>query len=190
MARTKKTRTIIGGGKMPRKNVVLSGGGGGGAGGGGGGGGGRAPVPSQHRQRRRLRPGTKALREIRKYQKSTDLLLRKLPFARLVRPPPRSARRLNNPPLCIPAPCSACVFYFFSSCTLPPYLQVREIQYEFNQENMQWQARALEALQQAAEDYLVHLMEDANICAIHARRVTIMVRDIHLSRRIRGQYRM
>lgn len=73
---------------------------------------------------------------------------------------------------------------------MPPYLQVREIQYEFNQENMQWQARALEALQQAAEDYLVHLMEDANICAIHARRVTIMVRDIHLSRRIRGQYRM
>ncbi len=34
---------------------------------------------------RRYRPGTLALREIRKYQKSTDLLIRKLPFGRLVR---------------------------------------------------------------------------------------------------------
>ena len=39
--------------------------------------------------------------------------------------------------------------------------QVRQIQFEFNREALQWQARALEALQQAAEDYLVHLMEDA-----------------------------
>ncbi|KAM4019159.1 uncharacterized protein ACNLHF_028501 isoform 3-T3 [Anomaloglossus baeobatrachus] len=36
-------------------------------------------------QRRRYRPGTVALREIRKYQKSTELLIRKAPFARLVR---------------------------------------------------------------------------------------------------------
>ncbi|CRK25465.1 hypothetical protein BN1723_016377 [Verticillium longisporum] len=40
------------------------------------------PVPQ--RAKRRYRPGTVALREIRKYQSSTDLLLRKLPFARLV----------------------------------------------------------------------------------------------------------
>lgn len=36
-------------------------------------------------QKRRYRPGTVALREIRKYQKSTDLLIQKLPFARVVR---------------------------------------------------------------------------------------------------------
>ena len=48
------------------------------------------------------------------------------------------------------------------------------------------QAEALMALQEAAEDYLVRLFEDANLCAIHSRRVTIMVRDIQLTRRIRG----
>ncbi|CAB1320960.1 unnamed protein product [Coregonus sp. 'balchen'] len=42
------------------------------------------PAPSP-RKKRRFRPGTRALMEIRKYQKSTDLLLRKGPFARLVR---------------------------------------------------------------------------------------------------------
>jgi histone H3/H4 len=42
-------------------------------------------------------------------------------------------------------------------------VQVREIQYDFNKTDMMWQARALEALQQAAEDYLVHLMEDAYV---------------------------
>ena len=41
---------------------------------------------AQPRQKKRFRPGTVALREIRKYQKSTDLLLRKLPFARIVSP--------------------------------------------------------------------------------------------------------
>lgn len=49
-----------------------------------------------------------------------------------------------------------------------------------------WRADALEALQEACEDYLVSLMEDANLCAIHGKRVTIMPRDIHLARRIRG----
>lgn len=42
----------------------------------------------QPKRRHRYRPGTKALMEIRKYQRSTDLLIRKLPFARLVRRPP------------------------------------------------------------------------------------------------------
>lgn len=39
------------------------------------------------KQSRRYKPGTVALREIRKYQRSTDLLILKLPFARLVRLP-------------------------------------------------------------------------------------------------------
>ena len=68
---------------------------------------------------------------------------------------------------------------------------------------LRWQTSALLALQEAAEAYLVHLFEDAyvqkshsftfhlhlnsNLCAIHAKRVTIMQKDIQLARRIRGQ---
>ena len=43
------------------------------------------------------------------------------------------------------------------------------------------------ALQEAAEAYLVRLFEDTNLCAIHAKRVTIMPKDIQLVRRIRGE---
>ena len=95
---------------------------------------------------RRYRPGTVALREIRKYQKSTNLLLRKLPFARLV----------------------------------------KEITSQFNPDGMRWTAEALGAMQEASEDFLVHLFEDTNLCAIHAKRVTIMPKDLQLARRIRG----
>lgn len=57
---------------------------------------------------------------------------------------------------------------------------------------LRWQVQAIMALQevlreshhshivQAAEAYLVHLFEDANLCAIHAKRVTIMVKDIQV----------
>ncbi|XP_075935766.1 histone H3-like centromeric protein A isoform X2 [Anarhichas minor] len=84
----------------------------------------RSGVTNQPRvspRKRRFRPGTRALMEIRKYQKSTDLLLRKGPFSRL-----------------------------------------------------------------AAEAFLVLLFSDANLCAIHAKRVTVFPRDIQLARRIRG----
>ncbi|KAM3139732.1 hypothetical protein pb186bvf_008190 [Paramecium bursaria] len=94
----------------------------------------------------KFRPGTVALREIRKYQKSTELLIRKLPFQRLV----------------------------------------REIAQDFQKE-LRFQSSAVLALQEAAEAYLVGLFEDTNLCAIHARRVTIMSRDIQLARRIRGE---
>ena len=43
------------------------------------------------------------------------------------------------------------------------------------------------ALQEAAELYLIGLFEDTNLCAIHAKRVTIMPRDMRLARRIRGE---
>ena len=46
---------------------------------------------------------------------------------------------------------------------------------------------ALLALQEAAEAYHVGLFEDTNLCAIHAKRVTIMPKDIQLARRIRGE---
>ena len=49
-----------------------------------------------------------------------------------------------------------------------------------------WSVGAVDALHVASEDYLVTLLEDANLLAIHARRVTLQPRDIQLARRIRG----
>ena len=98
---------------------------------------------------RRYRPGEKALKEIRFYQRNTELLLRKLPFSRLV----------------------------------------REVQSYFYRREYRWQASAILALQEAAEAHLVGLFEDANLCTIHAKRVTIMPKDIQLERRIRGPLR-
>jgi histone H3 len=91
-----------------------------------------------------------ALREIRKYQKSTDLLLRKLPFQRLVR-------------------------------------EVAQELHQNNIDTLRFQGAAILALQEAAESYLVGLFEDTNLCAIHAKRVTIFPKDIQLARRIRGE---
>ena len=42
------------------------------------------------------------------------------------------------------------------------------------------------ALQEAGETFLIGLLEQSNLCAVHARRVTIMPKDIQLARRIRG----
>jgi len=55
---------------------------------------------------------------------------------------------------------------------------------------LRWQSSALLALQEASEAFLVHLFEDANLCALHAKRVTIMDRDMQLARRIRGNWGM
>ena len=52
---------------------------------------------------------------------------------------------------------------------------------------IRFQSQALLALQEATEAYLVGLFEDTNLCAIHARRVTIMCKDMQLARRIRGE---
>jgi len=98
---------------------------------------------------RRYRPGEKALKEIRFYQRNTELLIRRLPFSRLV----------------------------------------KEVQGYFYRKEYRWQASALLALQEAAEAHLVGLFEDANLCTIHAKRVTIMPKDIQLARRIRGPLR-
>lgn len=96
--------------------------------------------------RHRFKPGTRALFEIRKYQRSTDLLLSKAAFERVVRE-------------------TAQLFAF----------------------DLRWQPLAIMALQHAAEALLVQVFEDANLCAIHARRVTVLPKDIQLARRIRGQ---
>ncbi|PSS22129.1 hypothetical protein M430DRAFT_99794 [Amorphotheca resinae ATCC 22711] len=105
-----------------------------------------APSTGGVKKPHRYKPGTVALREIRRYQKSTELLIRKLPFQRLV----------------------------------------REIAQDFKSD-LRFQSSAIGALQESVEAYLVSLFEDTNLCAIHAKRVTIQSKDIQLARRLRGE---
>jgi histone H3 len=63
---------------------------------------------------------------------------------------------------------------------------VREIATDRNTD-LRFQASALDALQEASESYLTGLFEDTNLCAIHAKRVTILPKDMQLARRIRGE---
>jgi histone H3 len=134
MARTKQTARKSTGGKAPRKMMATKAA--------------RkaAPATGGVKKAHRWKPGTVALREIRRYQKSTELLLRKLPFQRLV----------------------------------------REIAQDFKSD-LRFQSAAVMAMQEASEAYLVGLFEDTNLCAIHAKRVTILPKDIHLARRLRGE---
>merc|ERR1711865_754673 len=62
----------------------------------------------------------------------------------------------------------------------------REIANDFKND-LRFQSSAVLALQEAAEAYMVGLFEDTNLCAIHAKRVTIMPKDMQLARRIRGE---
>ena len=88
-----------------------------------------------------------ALKEIQKYQKGADLLIRRVPFQRLVREIVQKQR-----------------------------------------EGLKLQSSVVLALQEAGEAFLVGLLEQANICAIHAKRVTIMPKDKQLACRIRGDF--
>ena|SRR5688500_15256686 len=94
----------------------------------------------------RWRPGTVALREVRRLQKSTELLIAKAPFSRLV----------------------------------------REIA-ETHKSGLRFQASAVAAIQEATEAFVVSLLSDANLTALHANRVTAMPRDLQLVRRLRGE---
>ena len=107
-------------------------------------------TPGAVRKPHRYRPGTVALREIRRYQKSTDLFIRKAPFQRLVR-------------------------------------KIAETFFINGEDPLRFQSTALLALHEASEAYLVSLFEDTNSCAIHAKRVTIMPKDMRLALRIRGE---
>lgn len=65
---------------------------------------------------------------------------------------------------------------------------VREIMQDYDSsESMRLSSTAAAIIQVATEDYLVHLLEDTNLCAIHAGRETIMPKDLQLARRIRGE---
>jgi len=122
---------------------------------------GRLAIPGIKKPHR-YRPGTVALREIRRYQKGTELLIRKKPFQRLVREimedlPRRGYTRVS---------------YLGQVQSDPPDC---------------WQSTALLALQEAAgEAFLIEFMEATNEVAIHAKRVTIMPKDMQLVRRIRN----
>ena len=134
MARTKQTARKSTGSKVPKQQIVekIAK---------------KSTISSiELKKSHRYRPGTVALREIRRLQKSTELLIRKLPFQRLV----------------------------------------RELAQDFRND-LRFQSSAVLALQEAAEAYIVTLFEDTNLCAIHAKRVTIMPKDIQLARRIRGE---
>ena len=111
-----------------------------------------------------------ALREIRRYQKSTDLLFRKLPFASLVREIAQDLLGATYVPT-----------------EIARQRGTRTATDPRDGATPRWQGAALLALQEAAEAYLVGLFEDTNLCAIHAKRVTIMPKDIQLARRIRGE---
>jgi histone H3 len=134
MARTKQTARKSLRGNTPRKQLVT-----------------RVAmmsVPrSAVRKPSRYRPGTRALMQIRKYQKRTDLLISKLPFQKLV----------------------------------------REIAARSTKKAVRFQSAALMALQEASEAYLVELFEHTNLIAIHAKRVTIMAKDMQLVRRFLGR---
>ncbi|KAG0347884.1 histone H3.1 [Podila minutissima] len=69
---------------------------------------------------------------------------------------------------------------------LPFQRLVREIAQDFKTD-LRFQSSAIGALQEASEAYLVSLFEDTNLAAIHAKRVTIQPKDIHLARRLRGE---
>jgi len=94
------------------------------------------------------RPGTVALREIRKFQKSTELLIQRAPFQRLVRELAAAQK-----------------------------------------EGLRFQSSAVQAIQEATESYVISLLADTNLCAIHTRRVTIQPKDVQLALRLRGERR-
>ncbi|CAD6892238.1 unnamed protein product [Tilletia controversa] len=131
MARTKQAARRSTGGKAPRKQLAAKAA--------------KTVAVGGVKKPHRYKPGTVALREIRRYQKSTELLIRKLPFQRLV----------------------------------------REISQDIKTD-IRFQSAAIGALQEASEAYLVSLFEDTNLAAIHAKRVTVMPKDMALARRLRG----
>ena len=94
----------------------------------------------------RWRPGTVALRQVKRLQKSTELLIAKAPFSRLV----------------------------------------REIA-EGHKAGLRFASSALAAIQEATEAFVISLLSDANLAALHANRVTALPRDLQLVRRLRGE---
>jgi len=109
------------------------------------------------RKKHRFKPGTVALREIRRYQRSTENLVPKLPFQRLVREIAQEQRL------------------------------VREIAGKYCPQGIRFKRRALMALQEASEAYLVELFEDTNLITVHRQKCTITPGDLQLALRLRRE---
>jgi histone H3 len=137
---------------------------------------------------RRHRPGVVALREIKKYQKSTELLISKAPFQRLVREIAQGYKVCSFDFIVLffiflYHPTST--LFFIANSNYRTYLFVDLNDEKFFQDDLRFQMSAVLALQEASEAFLVGLFEDTNLCAIHAKRVTIMQKDIQLATRLR-----
>lgn len=132
MARTKQTARKSVSGKAPRKQlaqkVILR------------------QVDAGIKKPHKYRPGTVAIREIKRYQRSGKLLVPKVSFQRVVREVAQDVRS-----------------------------------------DLRFTGSSLLALQEAAESYLVGLLEDTNLCSLHANRQTILIKDMQLARRLRGE---
>lgn len=128
MARVKQVELKVGG-KRPSKHIAAA----------------KKSVPSSlsSQPKPKFTPGAVALKEIRKYQKSSDLLIKKQPFQRIV-------RHLSS-----------------------------------FEESFRFQSSAMVIFQEAAENFLVGLLEDAYRCAVHAKRVTLFPKDIVLIYKIK-----
>lgn len=123
---------------------------------------------SQYTKKGHFRPGFLALKEIRRYQKSTELLLRKAPFQRLIREIVLSFKSEE----------------YRLQLVVLEILQVWiEMNYYFSRDKV----LNVVFFQEAAEAFIVNLFEDTNLCAIHAKRVTIQPKDIQLAMRLRGR---
>jgi histone H3 len=99
-----------------------------------------APGTGGMKLKRRLRPGTKALREIRKFQQSSEFVIKRAPFERLVREVSRDVKR-----------------------------------------DVYWGGNSMDAMQEAAEAYLIFVLERANRIALHAGRTTLLRKDVGLA---------
>jgi histone H3 len=126
--------------------------------------------PDRYIPKRKYRRGTQSLREIRKYQKSTELLIPKAPMWRLVKElisEYRTDFRVTAPALEAIRVSVGITNYvvIFLALTLTRWC----------------------LLQEGTEAYLVGLLDDSNLLALHRKRVTITARDMQLARRIRGE---
>ena len=106
----------------------------------------KKPSGGEEKKQRRWKAGTVAMREIRKLQKGTKLLIQKAPFQRLVR------------------------------ASLAVHKQ-----------GLSFKPSALEAVQEAAESYMVGLFEGAVILQLHRGKKTLNIKDVTFTRRIRGE---
>lgn len=146
MARTKQTARKSTGGKAPRLQLAT-----------------KSARESEARERMRkikpykYRPGTVSLREIRRFQKSTDTLIPKISFGRVAKEVAQDMAQ-----------------------------EIHMDHGKLSKDNVRFQTTALAAVQEAAEAFIVNQMEETNLCAIHAKRVTIQPKDMDLALKIGG----